>query len=112
VKKLKHKVLARRKRKIEKRLRRRNWTKQAKPMLKTSNIHYQMDGRHKAIAYGGIGAIHLMVKRSGFIKEIDKTVHLLKLHLPYHESDHVLNLAYNIFANCGNCGTSMILCFS
>jgi len=98
VKKVKHKVLARRKRKIEKRLRRKNWTNQPKPMLKASNIHYQMDGRHKGIAYGGIGAIHLMVKRSGFIKEIDNAVHLLKRHLPYHESDHVLNLAYNIFA--------------
>jgi len=98
VKKLKHKVLARHKRKIEKRLRRRNWTNQPKPMLKASDIHYQMDGRHKGIAYGGIGAIHLMVKRSGFIKEIDNAVHLLKRHLPYHESDHVLNLAYNIFA--------------
>lgn len=98
MKKVKHKVLARRKRKIEKRLRRKNWTNQPKPMLKASNIHYQMDGRHKGIAYGGIGAIHLMVKRSGFIKEIDNAVHLLKRHLPYHESDHVLNLAYNIFA--------------
>ena len=27
--------------------------------------------------------------------EIDARVHLLKRHLPYHESDHVLNLAYN-----------------
>ena len=98
MKKVKHKVLARRKRKIEKRLRRRNWANQTKPMLKASNIHYQMDGHHKGIAYGGIGAIHLMVKRSGFIKEIDNAVHLLKRYLPYHESDHVLNLAYNIFA--------------
>ncbi len=26
---------------------------------------------------------------------IDARLHLLKHHLPYHESDHVLNIAYN-----------------
>ena len=30
---------------------------------------------------------------------IDEGLHLLKLHLPYHEFDHVLNIAYN--ALCG-----------
>ena len=29
------------------------------------------------------------------MKEIDRHLHLLKVHLPYHESDHVLNIAYN-----------------
>ena len=77
MKKLKHKVLARRKRKIEKRLKRRNWSNQPKPMIKASNIHYEMDGRHKGIASGGIGALHFMVKRLGLIKEIDNTVHWL-----------------------------------
>ena len=26
---------------------------------------------------------------------IDERLHLFKFHLPYHESDHVLNIAYN-----------------
>ena len=30
------------------------------------------------------------------MEEIDQTDKLLKVHLPYHESDHVLNLAYNV----------------
>ena len=47
------------------------------------------------MSYGGIGAIHKMVKRIGLDKEIDNRLELLKVHLPYHESDHVLNLAYN-----------------
>lgn len=29
------------------------------------------------------------------IEAIDRRVQVLKIHLPYHESDHVLNLAYN-----------------
>jgi hypothetical protein len=33
---------------------------------------------------------------------IDRRLHLLKIHLPYHESDHVLNLAYNALCD-GTC---------
>jgi hypothetical protein len=96
VKKLNHKILAKRKRRIDKRLRRRNWEDQERPMFKGMNIRYEMDERHKGIGCGGIGVIHLMAKRVGLVKEIDKHLHLLKRHLPYHESDHVLNLAYNV----------------
>ena len=31
----------------------------------------------------------------GLVEAIDRRVQVLKIHLPYHESDHVLNLAYN-----------------
>ena len=98
MKKLNHKILAKRKRKIEKRLERRNWEEQEKPMFKGMNIRYEMDDRHQGIACGGIGVIQLMAKRLGLVKEIDKHLHLLKRHLPYHESDHILNLTYNVLA--------------
>jgi hypothetical protein len=32
----------------------------------------------------------------------NRHLHLLKVHLPYHESDHVLNFAYNAICN-GTC---------
>jgi hypothetical protein len=67
-------------------------------MLKASNIRYEMAERTAAMNCGGIGAIHLMVQRLGLVEDIDQNLHLLKVHLPYHESDHVLNLAYNILA--------------
>ena len=67
-------------------------------MLKGSNIGYELDGRDKGISCGGIGVIHTLAKRIGLVKEIDKRLHLLKRHVPYHESDHVLNLAYNVLA--------------
>ena len=98
MKQLNHKILSKRKRKIEKRLERRNWEDQEGPMFKGSNIHYELGGRDKGIACGGIGVIHTLAKRIGLVKKIDKDLHLLKRHLPYHESDHVLNLAYNILA--------------
>jgi len=98
VKKNNTKILAKRKRKIVKRLERKQWESQPKPMFTASNIHYEIDGRHEGIACGGIGAIHLMNKKMGFIDEIDSVLQLLKVHLPYHESDHVLNIAYNVIA--------------
>jgi hypothetical protein len=67
-------------------------------MLKASNIVYEMAPRVQGINCGGIGALHLLVQRLGLIEDLDRQLHLLKVHLPYHESDHVLNLAYNILA--------------
>ena len=64
-------------------------------MMSGSNIQFEMAERDRAINYGGIGAIHLMGQRLGLAQEIDSRLQLLKRHLPYHESDHVLNLAYN-----------------
>ena len=63
--------------------------------MTASNIHYEMAEKSRAVNCGGIGAIHLMVNKLGLCEEIDSRLHLLKKHLPYHESDHVLNLAYN-----------------
>ena len=42
--------------------------------------------------------MHRLAKKTGLVKAIDQNLHLLKRHLPYHESDHVLNLAYNVMA--------------
>ena len=65
------------------------------PMMSASNIHFEMAERARVVNYGGIGAMHLMVQKLGLAEAIDERVQLLKRHLPYHESDHVLNLAYN-----------------
>ena len=60
-----------------------------------SNIHYELSERSSGMIYGGIGAVHQMVRGSGLIERINKRVRLLKFHVPYFESDHVLNIAYN-----------------
>jgi hypothetical protein len=92
------KILRNRKQRIERRLRPKNWEDQPRPMLKASNIHYEMAERTGATNCGGIGAMHLMVQRVGLVGDIDQSLQLLKVHLPYHESDHVLNLTYNLLA--------------
>ena len=69
------------------------------PVLSGSNIHYEMSEKTSAIAHGGIGAIHRLVNKTGLAGRIDEKLQLLKVHAPYHESDHVMNIAYN--ALCG-----------
>jgi hypothetical protein len=71
-------------------------------MLAARNIQYAVAERARGVACGGIGAMHLVACRTGLVDAIDRAVHVLKRHLPYHESDHVLNIAYNILAG-GTC---------
>src|SRR5208283_2925248 len=92
------KILRNRKSRIERRLAPRNWEQQSQPMMRGSNIHYEISDKTCASVYGGMGAIHTMVQRLGLVEEIDQKLHLLKVHLPYHESDHVLNVAYNVIS--------------
>ena len=72
------------------------------PLLAASNLHYELSVRDRGIACGGIGAVHLLARNSGLIANLDRRLHLLKVHLPYHESDHVLTIAYNLLAG-GEC---------
>jgi len=102
VKKKITKKLKQRKQRIQYRLRNINWKEQSKPMLSAGNIHYDIADRSRGLAYGGIGGIHLLTRQTGLAKAIDRNLKLLKRHLPYYESDHVLNIAYNILCN-GDC---------
>jgi len=92
------KILRNRKRRIEKRLAPRAWQDQPQPMMQGSNIHYELSDKTRATSYGGMGAVHVMVQRLGLVEEINRDLQLLKVHLPYHESDHVLNIAYNVLS--------------
>jgi hypothetical protein len=90
------------KRRIQYRLRNINWKEQTRPMFSAGNIRYEIADRAGGLAYGGIGVVRLLVKQTGLAEAIDDKLKLLKRHLPYYESDHVLNVAYNILCN-GDC---------
>lgn len=89
-------IIRNRKRRIERRLRRKQYEDQPKAVMAASNIHFEMGEKTQGISCGGIGAIHQMVRRVGLADMIDEELRLLKVHLPYHESDHVLTIAYNV----------------
>jgi len=84
---------------IERRLERAVRPNVTGPVLGRANIAYELSARTKATTHGGIGAIAKLIGKVGLASEIDSSLELLKLHKPYYESDHVLNIAYN--ALCG-----------
>lgn len=69
------------------------------PVFSATNIRYEVAEKTRAINVGGIGLIHKLALESGLVDAINSHLHLLKLNIPYRESDHVLNIAYN--AMCG-----------
>jgi Transposase DDE domain group 1 len=86
--------LARSKRRIHARLDRSRLQGCDQPIMTASNIHYEIGHKSHGMAVGGIGALHALARRTGLIDGINQRLQLLKLNLPYHESDHVLALAY------------------
>ncbi len=68
---------------------------QGKPMFGSEGIRIEMAERVRAIGVGGIGLVHQLAREVGLVDAIDRRLHVLKIHRPYHESDHVLNFAYN-----------------
>lgn len=94
-----HQKLAQRKHNILKRLDRKNHRDASGPMFSTANIKYELADKSRGMVCGGIGMIHQMVQRVGLAEAINTRVKLLKRHIPYFESDHVLTLAYNILCD-------------
>jgi hypothetical protein len=94
--------LANRKRRLERRLDKTDNTGCAHPMFTARNIDYELAERVRGMPHGGVGAMHLLARRLGLIDAIDRRLHVFKIHLPYHESDHVLNFAYNALCD-GTC---------
>jgi len=96
------KQLKQRKQRIQYRLRDIHWKEQDKPMFSAQNIHYEIADRSRGLAYGGIGCMQLLVQQTGLVQALNDRLTLLKRHVPYYESDHVLNIAYNLLCN-GDC---------
>ena len=96
------KQLKRRKQRIRYRLRDIHWNEQDKPMFSAKNIHYEIADRSRGLAYGGLRCMQLLARHTGLVQALNDRLTLLKRHVPYYESDHVLNIAYNILCN-GDC---------
>ena len=67
-------------------------------VLRGGNIVYDVSSRMEGVSSGGLGLIVQLVKRLKVAERIDERVRVLKRHLPYRESDHVLNLIYNVMS--------------
>ena len=103
MKRQQRRVLERERRRIERRLCRAVATNTSGPVIGRANVSYELAERTKAVSHGGMGAIVRLAERVELAQEIDDSLELLKIHRPYYESDHVLNIAFN--ALCG--GTTL-----
>jgi len=92
----------RRQRSIVARLDPRWQPERAEPVLEGGNVAYEVSGRTAAISGGGLGMLQALVDVVGLRAQIDGSLHLFRRHLPYHESDHVLALVYNLLSG-GRC---------
>jgi len=98
------KQLVRRKLRIERRLR---WEGSSRfgfedVVLRQANVKYELSTRSRGIVYGGIGLLNRVAQECGLPRAINQRLQLLKRHLPYSESDHVLNIAFNALCE-GTC---------
>lgn len=94
------KRMAARKRRIARRLDKNNFPADlSRPMMRGATPRFELADRAVGTAHGGIGLVQQLVRELELAEEIDRRLVLFKIHLPYHESDHVLNLAFN--ALCG-----------
>ena len=72
------------------------------PAFGTKSIQVELSDKARGLTHGGLGPLHSFVQRLGLPERINRQVPLLKVHRGYHESDHVLNIAYNALCE-GDC---------
>ena len=63
--------------------------------MSSGGVRYELGKRIRATSHGGIAAVHQVALQSGLVGRVDEGLQLLKEHRPYHESDHVMNIALN-----------------
>ncbi len=78
------------------------WPKTSGRVTRLPRLHLEVDERSTVTLYGGLSLAATFLKRFRVAQEIDERVQVLKLHLPFHESDHVLAQALSLYVG-GEC---------
>lgn len=78
------------------------WPETSGRVMRHPMLHLEVETRGEATHHGGLALAEQFVRRFRVAQRIDERLHLLKRHLPYHESDHVLAMAYTLYAD-GQC---------
>jgi hypothetical protein len=78
------------------------WPETQGRVMRHPLLHLESDPRGEITHYGGLVLAQQFVRRFGVAMRLDNALTLFKRHAPYHESDHVLALAYTLYAD-GTC---------
>ena len=73
--------------------------KPGSPEFNAPRAKYEIAERVRAVTCGGLPAMHDLVRDVGLAESIDEQLGILKRARPYRDSDHILNIAYNVL--CG-----------
>lgn len=78
------------------------WPATAGPVVRAPKLHAEVDGRSEVTPYGGLALLLGLCRRLGVAKVLDEHVNVFKINAPYHESDHILAQAMNLYVG-GTC---------
>lgn len=84
------------------------WPEHEGPVLRMRRLHVETEDRATVTRFGGLVLAEQFCRRFKVAALIDEHVEVLKLHLPYHESDHVLAQALSLYVG-GTCLEDMML---
>lgn len=73
------------------------WPSTRGPVLRTPKLHPEIDPRAVVTPYGGLALVEELCRSFDIAQVIDEHVHVLKQHQPFHESDHILAQAFNLY---------------
>jgi len=78
------------------------WPETSGRVTRLPRLHLEVAERSTVTPYGGLALAAAFLKRFRVAQEIDDRVQVLKIHLPFHESDHVLAQVLNLYVG-GEC---------
>jgi len=78
------------------------WPDHLGPVFSNRQVRVHVQQRGKVTPYGGVSLVHDLVMRLALDRDINRSLPLLKLKLPYFESDHILTHVYNLYVG-GRC---------
>jgi hypothetical protein len=73
------------------------WPETSGRVTRLPRLQVEIAERSTVTPYGGLALATAFLKRFRVAQEIDARVHVLKFPLPFHESDHVLAQALNLY---------------
>ena len=84
------------------------WPEHQGTVMRMPKLHVETERRVTVTRFGGLALVEQFCRRHGVAALIDEHVEVLKLHMPYHESDHVLAHALNLYLG-GTCLEDMMV---
>ena len=78
------------------------WPHRPGRVMRFPTLHLEIDQRSEVTPYGGLSLVVAFIRRFKVAQLLDRHVHVLKQHKPYHESDHILAQACNLYVG-GTC---------